>query len=954
MPSDLSRLTFNKEKQYSGVLLQQGRVILDSDWNEQVQIQQYRTHAQTNDVIGKCGVPKGTNAFQISVIGNGTNLQIHPGRIYVNGLLCELTENTITYFSQPYYPNPATDVFNLIGSPPSSPPTSPPSTRLNDGNYIVYIDAWQRERTYLDDPLIQEVALGEADTASRLQTVWQIKLLPVNQIIDCKTDPAEWNALVAPSTGKLNVRTNPVDAIEDPCILPPGAGYKRLENQLYRVEIQNPGNQNTATFKWSRENASVETRIENIQSNVITVESTGKDDVLGFAAEQWVEIVDESSDLNTTPRPLVKIIDVFPSTRQIEVDLQGNSFIYTPGMKLRRWEQYTNADENGVPLSNNWIGLEDGIEVEFQPGTYKAGEYWLIPARTATADVEWPPYNASLPPIAQPPLGIHHGYCKLATLRVDQGNVELIDCRPNFPSLTNICAEDICYDSNNCEHSEAKTVQQALDDLCAIKDQGNGCATFSVAPGPGWERVFDNIKENQDAHICLQIGTYPLTNPAVIQSKGHLKITGCGFGTRIIANSSESALIFEDCDSILIKELYAQTGRIGSKNASKHLNGTITALNCGKVNIERLSLQCGAGASRSATCLTIRNDLGRIGDARVQNSDFSIGHFQQGLLLVNIRHILVENNSMHVYDRPASLTFAKAIKDKRYRAEIRANLVKDTQVGTAKPNTNHSIENEGRTIHFETRANMTEDWNRLIADNPAPNVTRKSRELIQHTNNMASKIIYDPDFRAQFSVFNAFIAAVEQDNTAISTQGITIGGRQIRTVKVLNNTIKGMLQGIHIGLSHQNNSQEPFASRDVLVSGNSIHVTLPFSIAKTERFGIFVGNCDSLMIEKNSIQLERVYERNANGQIIRKSQHPFVEGIRVWGYLGSRVMITQNHVFSVDDDQSNSFDIGIRLEPIGNLGKSKQWVVLWNSAPSRVNTIQLRPGSGARAQNNTP
>ena len=47
MKADFTRLTFKPEKHYSSVRMQQGRVQLDADWNEQADIQAYleRTEA---------------------------------------------------------------------------------------------------------------------------------------------------------------------------------------------------------------------------------------------------------------------------------------------------------------------------------------------------------------------------------------------------------------------------------------------------------------------------------------------------------------------------------------------------------------------------------------------------------------------------------------------------------------------------------------------------------------------------------------------------------------------------------------------------------------------------------------------------------------------------------------------------------------------------------------------
>lgn len=57
MKGDFTRLTFDKKKHYRGVLMQQGRVQLDSDWNEQVQIAEYRYSTFFGDLVGQSGAP---------------------------------------------------------------------------------------------------------------------------------------------------------------------------------------------------------------------------------------------------------------------------------------------------------------------------------------------------------------------------------------------------------------------------------------------------------------------------------------------------------------------------------------------------------------------------------------------------------------------------------------------------------------------------------------------------------------------------------------------------------------------------------------------------------------------------------------------------------------------------------------------------------------------------------
>src|SRR3954469_13088900 len=105
MRGDFSRKTFDRRNHYSGVLMQQGRVQVDADWNEQVDVQTYRTETEAIDTIGLSGVPKGNAGFKIGAAPGGRDLALAAGRMYVDGLLCEL-DQPATYTAQPYFPNP--------------------------------------------------------------------------------------------------------------------------------------------------------------------------------------------------------------------------------------------------------------------------------------------------------------------------------------------------------------------------------------------------------------------------------------------------------------------------------------------------------------------------------------------------------------------------------------------------------------------------------------------------------------------------------------------------------------------------------------------------------------------------------------------------------------------------------------------------------------------------------
>ena len=120
MSSDISRQRFNPANDFNSVLMQQGRVQLDADWNEWNEILDRRWRSETIDIIGRCVVPLETpDGFEIQL--SGGSLTIGRGRIYVDGLQAEnhgagdlefdpiLAESRgvdpIPYEQQPYFPN---------------------------------------------------------------------------------------------------------------------------------------------------------------------------------------------------------------------------------------------------------------------------------------------------------------------------------------------------------------------------------------------------------------------------------------------------------------------------------------------------------------------------------------------------------------------------------------------------------------------------------------------------------------------------------------------------------------------------------------------------------------------------------------------------------------------------------------------------------------------------------
>ena len=536
MQGDFTRLTFRKEKHYRDVRRQQGRVDLDADWNEQADITGHRIETEARDVIGPCGAPKHDAGFAISAPSSGSDFSIGKGRFYVDGILCE-NEADVVFTQQPDLPQTA------------FAPTA--------GRYLVYLDVWQRHLTALDDPEIREVALGGPDTATRTKTVWQVQMLHVGDhgaAVTCLSEPPGWKDNIAASTIKLTARVAKEEPSDKPCIVPPGAGYRRLENQLYRVEIHRAGTVNdpdqtkVTTFKWSRDNGSVAARIGAITvGGEITLTSARRDHALGLAEGQWIELLDDRNEWNRTPgilAPIIKIADLVLTvdTAQAIAPPGGLLVQFVTALdqkfhpKVRRWDS-AGVTAATIPGTNDgFLPLEDGVEVKFASGTSKTGDYWLIPARTDHGDIEWPQDSASPSnPLPQLPYGIVHHFCRLAIIEVDaSGDATLIeDCRPVFPPLTEI--DDCCGCCTKTVGTTAKADYRSIQD------------------------AINSLPQKAGGHICVLDGDY--SENVTIVDRQNITISGCGERTRIMSraaveeNSSAPVIWIVDSLNIRIESL---------------------------------------------------------------------------------------------------------------------------------------------------------------------------------------------------------------------------------------------------------------------------------------------------------------------------------------------------------------------------------------------------------------
>lgn len=494
MKGDFARVSFDPALHYSQVFQQQGRVLLEADWNEQGQIQLQLLRTLVRDLVGPCWAAGSGFAIAASTTNaDGSNKplpltdwQLAPGHFYVDGILC-VNEAACTLAQQPHAPTPdygVADGKSGFENPPKG--------------YALWLDVWERHLCAVEAPGIADVALDGIDTATRAQVVWQLRVLDqprAQQQLDdvsaalktrqqaadnpadvaaikqqltelaalrksldgggqanvspCETVRQLLDARATYALPRLRAELGPHEADDDPCVIAADARYRGMENQLYRVEIHQGGPAGTASFKWSRENGSVVFAVTRSELGAaaddgsapltVTLAGTGRDKRLGLVANDWVELVDDRCTLGQRAYPLLQVIAIDPANASVTLNVPKN---ITPWPLsddprqhplLRRWDQREAVDAQGVlaVAEGEAIALENGIEITFEPGgVYATGDYWLIPARAA-GDGQLDWPSANGTPAALPPRGRHH----YAALGVADGNGGYAECCCRFDSL---------------------------------------------------------------------------------------------------------------------------------------------------------------------------------------------------------------------------------------------------------------------------------------------------------------------------------------------------------------------------------------------------------------------------------------------------------------------------------------------------------------------------------------
>lgn len=486
MRGDFSTWNKEKDKNFNGVLHQQGRVLTDRDWNAQTEILNDWQQIAGQDIIGAgvaavpADAPDSFKVTEAKVVGDKVEVSVTEGRVWADGLLVKLDEDVVreAEYLQPPIQDPAGQVSDLP----------------NDVRDALILETWLEELNAFQNPeLLIEPALGGVDTTERVQTAFRFRLFRMDSddtcdsiIEDLKDD--------FDNKGRLTAVLQPDIAIDSDCPVVEGGGYTGFEHQLYRIEIAQTG-KSEPHFKWSQFNGGLVGRGRfDVDKVIITANSNAI--LYSGLTNFYMETLEEINGYWQVTYGAKVTLDAGSGTLNLPAAPADVFFGAAPDTKtvfFRLWNDIRPVADFAAEAE-----LQDGIRLAFSStdsDKYTPHDFWTFPVRAGEIS------NDATLVDDEAPEGIFYHRVPLAELlwadaAPAESGAEIEDCRRIFQPLTRLkgCCTYRVGDGVR-SHGDFKSIQKAIDALPA--DGGEVC----VLPGNFNENVVITAPRNENITI---------------------------------------------------------------------------------------------------------------------------------------------------------------------------------------------------------------------------------------------------------------------------------------------------------------------------------------------------------------------------------------------------------------------------------------------------------------------
>ncbi len=532
---DLSRNATDPRSDYRGVILQQGRVLVDDDINELERARGLDLLEDRTAIIGTGSPDEGFRiAGPVTNTAGRIDFTIRAGAFYAAGMRLRLAQDATFQLQR-------SDLQRVAASA-----LAPGAARRD----LAWLEAWEQDVAAVEDGELVDPGVG-VDTAGRSAQLARVRLYTGIGAADCATAMAALGAYLAAagqgiidSEGRLTADATltvgfvPGAPSDNPCDAAAPNGFRGADNTLIRVQVSGTG-----LLTWGFDNGSGWYRAQLIDGGTrLRLLTEPRDRLRWPLAGQHAELVPwgslqpngeklaaaEGSAFTTcvgSYDPVARTIAIAPvhpitfgrgwtnrsdqaSIPQPLLPAAEREFIY-----VRLWERGEDAAPAqlpfvvGVPLP---LGAT-GLTVTLAGTQFPQGGHWLIAARPDTPErvTPWALLGGAamrVPPRHFAALGI------IAWTSATVATVEY-DCRRTFLPLTRL----------------------------------NGCCTVTVGDGLHSHGRFTRIQDAiaalpaEGGKICVLPGTY--VEDVVLLRRRGITIEGCGTRTLLRPATATGAAI---------------------------------------------------------------------------------------------------------------------------------------------------------------------------------------------------------------------------------------------------------------------------------------------------------------------------------------------------------------------------------------------------------------------------
>lgn len=570
---DLTRSAHDPTRHYSGVRMQQGRVLTDDDFNVARRIEEDDRRRTRLHVIGPAG--SSDDGFRVrspvadaGADGDRVDFEIAAGTFYLGGHRLE---------------REAAETFRLQRDWLRNPGIEAPAAERRD---LVLLHCWEQGVSAVEDEEILEPALGGPDTSSRSRLMTRVEVIPGVAADGC--DEAFEAYLAARADAGLGAYGPYADVVPDttltvgfseagpaPDLCSPQAvgGFLGAENQAIRVQLVDAGH-----LTWGFDNAAPLYRARlSADGAVLTLDTEPADEAHHPLAGTVVEVLPWGAVLPNGEKladelaggHLSRVAASYdPDSRQIGLTTPvpagfgeewkerddagqvgsaryGQIASQDPYVFLRVWNRGEDLESPpAVPFAAEPVPLgTTGLTVTVGGTDRLPGDHWILAARPETPDLV-SPWELS---VGRRPEGFRRFVVPLAFLRwtatTDGFAAQVDDCRPSFLPLTRQTSGS------------------------------GGCCRFSVGDGMESHGDFTRIQDAVDAlppeggEVCVLPGTY--REAVLLDGRRDVTIHGCGRRVRLEApapaggEAPAPALTLKDSQRIRVRALTvaAERGR---------------------------------------------------------------------------------------------------------------------------------------------------------------------------------------------------------------------------------------------------------------------------------------------------------------------------------------------------------------------------------------------------------